>query len=193
VPRKVVPTLAVGVPPSCGAGVWRGAAGVAVPQWAASGTPLVFCARPHFSKKRFRSLPVTPCCSEQSWAWVCGARPGWLPEPEAALLCPCADAGGLGLPSLKNSKRVSKGDLSKEDLAWPLALAGAQEVSAHPGCSQAVLPGALGAVCGGTWCPGPRPGPSPVPLRGSSLAWRQGNRPVADAVFIYKRNICFQF
>ncbi|XP_075294454.1 DNA (cytosine-5)-methyltransferase 3B [Opisthocomus hoazin] len=38
------------------------------------------------------------------------------------------DAGGLGLPSLKNSKRVSKGDLSKEDLAWPLALAGAQEV-----------------------------------------------------------------
>ncbi|XP_072735170.1 DNA (cytosine-5)-methyltransferase 3B [Ciconia boyciana] len=37
------------------------------------------------------------------------------------------DAGGLGLPSLKN-KRVSKGDLSKEDLSWPLALAGAQEV-----------------------------------------------------------------
>ncbi|KAF1667888.1 DNA (cytosine-5)-methyltransferase 3B, partial [Aptenodytes patagonicus] len=38
------------------------------------------------------------------------------------------DAGGLGLPSLKNNKRVSKGDLSKEDLSWPLALAGAQEV-----------------------------------------------------------------
>ncbi|NWQ89586.1 DNM3B methyltransferase, partial [Burhinus bistriatus] len=37
------------------------------------------------------------------------------------------DAGGLGLPSLK-SKRVSKGDLSKDDLSWPLALAGAQEV-----------------------------------------------------------------
>ncbi|KAM6404247.1 DNA (cytosine-5)-methyltransferase 3B isoform 1-T1 [Rhynochetos jubatus] len=37
------------------------------------------------------------------------------------------DARGLGLPSLKN-KRVSKGDLSKEDLSWPLALAGAQEV-----------------------------------------------------------------
>ncbi|NXC15449.1 DNM3B methyltransferase, partial [Corythaeola cristata] len=37
------------------------------------------------------------------------------------------DAGGLGLPSLKNNKRVSKGDLSKEDLSWPLAL-GAQEV-----------------------------------------------------------------
>ncbi|NXT34935.1 DNM3B methyltransferase, partial [Pelecanoides urinatrix] len=37
------------------------------------------------------------------------------------------DAGGLGLPSLKN-KRVSKGDLSKEELSWPLALAGAQEV-----------------------------------------------------------------
>ncbi|NXE84723.1 DNM3B methyltransferase, partial [Cochlearius cochlearius] len=37
------------------------------------------------------------------------------------------DAGGLGLPSLKN-KRVSKGDLSKEELTWPLALAGAQEV-----------------------------------------------------------------
>ncbi|NXS47254.1 DNM3B methyltransferase, partial [Balaeniceps rex] len=38
------------------------------------------------------------------------------------------DAGGLGLASLKNSKRVSKGDLSKEDLSWPLALTGAQEV-----------------------------------------------------------------
>ncbi|XP_009277811.1 PREDICTED: DNA (cytosine-5)-methyltransferase 3B [Aptenodytes forsteri] len=38
------------------------------------------------------------------------------------------DAGGLGLPSLKNNKRVNKGDLSKEDLSWPLALAGAQEV-----------------------------------------------------------------
>ncbi|KAM6378697.1 LOW QUALITY PROTEIN: DNA (cytosine-5)-methyltransferase 3B [Pluvialis apricaria] len=38
------------------------------------------------------------------------------------------DAGGLGLPSLKNNKRVSKGDLSKDDLSWPLALAGAQEV-----------------------------------------------------------------
>ncbi|KAM6194395.1 DNA (cytosine-5)-methyltransferase 3B isoform 3-T3 [Sarcoramphus papa] len=38
------------------------------------------------------------------------------------------DAGGLGLPSLKNNKRVSKGDLSKEELSWPLALAGAQEV-----------------------------------------------------------------
>ncbi|XP_059683151.1 DNA (cytosine-5)-methyltransferase 3B [Gavia stellata] len=37
------------------------------------------------------------------------------------------DAGGLGLPSLKNNKRVSKGDLSKDDLSWPLALAGAQE------------------------------------------------------------------
>ncbi|NWH45212.1 DNM3B methyltransferase, partial [Fregata magnificens] len=38
------------------------------------------------------------------------------------------DAGSPGLPSLKNSKRMSKGDLSKEDLSWPLALAGAQEV-----------------------------------------------------------------
>ncbi|KAM9260303.1 LOW QUALITY PROTEIN: DNA (cytosine-5)-methyltransferase 3B [Cariama cristata] len=38
------------------------------------------------------------------------------------------DAGGLGLPSLKNNKRVSKGELSKEDLSWPLALAGVQEV-----------------------------------------------------------------
>ncbi|XP_052639269.1 DNA (cytosine-5)-methyltransferase 3B isoform X2 [Harpia harpyja] len=38
------------------------------------------------------------------------------------------DAGGLGLPSLKNNKKVSKGELSKEDLSWPLALTGAQEV-----------------------------------------------------------------
>nr|XP_009667913.1 PREDICTED: DNA (cytosine-5)-methyltransferase 3B [Struthio camelus australis] len=36
------------------------------------------------------------------------------------------DAGKLGLPSLRN-KRMSKGDLSKEDLSWPLALAEAQE------------------------------------------------------------------
>ncbi|NXL46083.1 DNM3B methyltransferase, partial [Podilymbus podiceps] len=36
-------------------------------------------------------------------------------------------SGDLGLPSLKNNKRVSKGDLSKEDLSWPLALAGTQE------------------------------------------------------------------
>ncbi|NXW05368.1 DNM3B methyltransferase, partial [Fregetta grallaria] len=38
------------------------------------------------------------------------------------------DAGDLGLPSLKNNKRESKEDLSKEELSWPLALAGAQEV-----------------------------------------------------------------
>ncbi|XP_064321653.1 DNA (cytosine-5)-methyltransferase 3B isoform X3 [Phalacrocorax carbo] len=38
------------------------------------------------------------------------------------------DAGRLGLPSLKNSKRVSKGDLSKDDLTWPLALTGSEEV-----------------------------------------------------------------
>lgn len=69
------------------------------------------------------------------------ARPGRFAEPEAALPCPCADAGGLGLPSLKNNKRVSKGDLSKEDLSWPLALTGAQEVSAHQGCSKTLLPG----------------------------------------------------
>ncbi|NXQ90956.1 DNM3B methyltransferase, partial [Nyctibius grandis] len=37
------------------------------------------------------------------------------------------DAGGLALPSLKN-KQVSKGELSKGDLSWPLALAGPQEV-----------------------------------------------------------------
>ncbi|NXF37088.1 DNM3B methyltransferase, partial [Nyctibius bracteatus] len=37
------------------------------------------------------------------------------------------DAGGLALPSLKN-KQVSKGELSKEDLSWPLALEGPQEV-----------------------------------------------------------------
>ncbi|NWR65670.1 DNM3B methyltransferase, partial [Bucorvus abyssinicus] len=37
-------------------------------------------------------------------------------------------AGGLGLPSPKNSERMSKGDLSKEELSWPLALTGTQEV-----------------------------------------------------------------
>ncbi|KAK2529189.1 Dnmt3b [Columba livia] len=38
------------------------------------------------------------------------------------------DAGALGLPALKSSRRDSKGELAKEDLAWPLALAGTQEV-----------------------------------------------------------------
>ncbi|XP_074699269.1 DNA (cytosine-5)-methyltransferase 3B isoform X1 [Strix aluco] len=38
------------------------------------------------------------------------------------------DTGGLGLPALKSSKRVSEGELSKEELDWPLALAEAQEV-----------------------------------------------------------------
>ncbi|XP_054247810.1 DNA (cytosine-5)-methyltransferase 3B [Indicator indicator] len=38
-----------------------------------------------------------------------------------------ADTGDLGLPPLKNSKRVSKGDLPKEDLSWPLTLTGSQE------------------------------------------------------------------
>ncbi|NXP54926.1 DNM3B methyltransferase, partial [Heliornis fulica] len=37
------------------------------------------------------------------------------------------DAGGLGVMPL-NNKSVSKGDLSKEDLSWPLTLTGAQEV-----------------------------------------------------------------
>ncbi|NXE56590.1 DNM3B methyltransferase, partial [Casuarius casuarius] len=37
------------------------------------------------------------------------------------------DAGNLGLPSLR-TKRMSKGDLAKEELPWPLALAEAQEV-----------------------------------------------------------------
>ncbi|XP_033923005.1 DNA (cytosine-5)-methyltransferase 3B isoform X2 [Melopsittacus undulatus] len=40
------------------------------------------------------------------------------------------DAGGLGLPSLENSKQVSKGDPGKEEegLSWPLALTEVQEV-----------------------------------------------------------------
>ncbi|NXT87281.1 DNM3B methyltransferase, partial [Anhinga rufa] len=41
---------------------------------------------------------------------------------------PSTPGEGLGLPSLKNSKRVSKGDLSKDDLSWPLDLTGAEEV-----------------------------------------------------------------
>ncbi|NXW42533.1 DNM3B methyltransferase, partial [Nyctiprogne leucopyga] len=50
--------------------------------------------------------------------------PALVLEPNREPSAP--DAGGLGLPSLKN-KRVSKGDLSKEDLSWPLALTEAQE------------------------------------------------------------------
>uniref|UniRef100_A0A8B9Z7Z6 DNA (cytosine-5-)-methyltransferase n=1 Tax=Buteo japonicus TaxID=224669 RepID=A0A8B9Z7Z6_9AVES len=56
------------------------------------------------------------------------------PNDEPALLLEAngkpstPDAEGLGLPSLKNNKKVSKGELSKEDLSWPLALTGAQEV-----------------------------------------------------------------
>ncbi|NXV75592.1 DNM3B methyltransferase, partial [Atlantisia rogersi] len=37
------------------------------------------------------------------------------------------DTGTLGLPALKNNQSVSKPDLSKEDLSWPLSLSGAQE------------------------------------------------------------------
>lgn len=63
----------------------------------------------------------------------------------AALPCPRTDARALGLPALKSSRRGSKGELGKEDLAWPLALAGAQEVSAPPGgeCPAAPAPQAL--------------------------------------------------
>ncbi|KFP03979.1 DNA (cytosine-5)-methyltransferase 3B, partial [Calypte anna] len=38
------------------------------------------------------------------------------------------DAGRLGLRTLKNNKRVSTGDLSKEELSWPLNLSGTREV-----------------------------------------------------------------
>lgn len=119
----------------------------AVPQWAASGTLLSATSR----QDEVRSLRITPCPGAVAGE-VCGARPGWLAEPEAALPSPCADAGGLGLPSLKN-KRVSKGDLSKEELAWPLALAGAQEVSAHRAALRPCCPG-VWAACGGQLGPG---------------------------------------
>ncbi|XP_069728144.1 DNA (cytosine-5)-methyltransferase 3B isoform X2 [Phaenicophaeus curvirostris] len=52
--------------------------------------------------------------------------PALLLEPNGKPSAP--DAGGLGLSSLRNSRRVSKGDLSKEDLSWPLTLTGEQEV-----------------------------------------------------------------
>ncbi|NWH79475.1 DNM3B methyltransferase, partial [Piaya cayana] len=52
--------------------------------------------------------------------------PALLLEPNGKPSAP--DAGGLGLPSLRNSRRVSKGDLSKEDLSWPLTLTREQEV-----------------------------------------------------------------
>ncbi|NWS74148.1 DNM3B methyltransferase, partial [Crotophaga sulcirostris] len=52
--------------------------------------------------------------------------PALLLEPNGKPSTP--DAGGLGLPALKNSRRVSKGDLPKEDLSWPLTLTGEQEV-----------------------------------------------------------------
>ncbi|NXN09038.1 DNM3B methyltransferase, partial [Indicator maculatus] len=38
-----------------------------------------------------------------------------------------ADTGDLGLPPLKKNKRVSKGELPKEDLSWPLTFTGSQE------------------------------------------------------------------
>lgn len=78
---------------------------------------------------RFWSLHTTACC----WVWggQCTARAA--DGAVAALPCPCTDAGALGLPALKSSRRDSKGELAKEDLAWPLALAGTQEVSAPPG------------------------------------------------------------
>ncbi|NXX14828.1 DNM3B methyltransferase, partial [Podargus strigoides] len=53
-------------------------------------------------------------------------RPTLLLEANGKPSAP--DAGDMGLPSLKNNRRVSKGSLSKEDLSWPLALRGSQEV-----------------------------------------------------------------
>ncbi|KAM6112834.1 LOW QUALITY PROTEIN: DNA (cytosine-5)-methyltransferase 3B [Pterocles gutturalis] len=52
--------------------------------------------------------------------------PALVLEPNGKPSAP--DPGGLELPSLKNNKRVSKGELAKEELSWPLALAGEQEV-----------------------------------------------------------------
>ncbi|KFO77484.1 DNA (cytosine-5)-methyltransferase 3B, partial [Cuculus canorus] len=52
--------------------------------------------------------------------------PALLREPNGKPSAP--DAGGLGLPSLRNSRRVSKVDLSKDDLSWPLTLTREQEV-----------------------------------------------------------------
>ncbi|NWU67068.1 DNM3B methyltransferase, partial [Pterocles burchelli] len=52
--------------------------------------------------------------------------PARVLEPNGKPSAP--DPGGLGLPALKNNKRVSRGELAKEDLSWPLGLAGEQEV-----------------------------------------------------------------
>ncbi|NWQ82054.1 DNM3B methyltransferase, partial [Columbina picui] len=55
-----------------------------------------------------------------------GNTPALLVEANGKPSAP--DTGALGLPALKSSRRDNKGELAKEDLAWPLALAGAQEV-----------------------------------------------------------------
>ncbi|NXT27634.1 DNM3B methyltransferase, partial [Syrrhaptes paradoxus] len=52
--------------------------------------------------------------------------PALVPEPNGKPSAP--DSGGPGLPSLKNNRRVSRGELAKEELSWPLALAGEPEV-----------------------------------------------------------------
>lgn len=114
-----------------------------------------------------------------------GARPGWLAE--AALPCPCADAGGLGLPSLKN-KRVSKGDLSKDNLSWPLALAGTQEVSTHQGCCKTLLPGGfVGFLRGAAGARDTHPFPSraALALGAGGTVQRQMQYPLTRIIFVF--------
>lgn len=103
---------------------------VAAPPWHLRGHHLS-SALGHGSA-RFQSLQVTTGCPH-------GQRHGTARGAEPALAS-CADAGSLGLPSLKN-KRVSK-ELSKEDLSWPLTLSEAQEVSVEV-CTEA----AVGSRC----------------------------------------------
>lgn len=96
-------------------------------------------------------------------------KPGGLVEPEAALSP--SDSRGLGLLPLKKEKG-SNGDLSKEELAWPLDLAPAQRVSEHPGCFWGAVWGASGARILISF-----------PL-GFSCAQCQKNSPAMDAILI---------
>lgn len=72
-------------------------------------------------------------------------NPGGLVEPKAALSP--SGSRGLGLLPLKKEKD-SNGDLSKEELTWPLDLAPVQRVSEHLGCFG-------GLSVGGIWCQDP--------------------------------------
>lgn len=86
---------------------------------------------------------------------------------------------------------MSKGELSKDDLSWPLALTGAQEVSACQGCSKTLPPrGFVGCLRGAAGARDPRLFPARAALAfgaGGTVQWQmQYSFTSIKFVFIFK-------